>query len=198
MTSSQSGSWSVCTMERDVVMYPCLEFAPVNTRRLFPRGWCFCCFDTITYYFFLAVATSFQHSVRKIMFIWDIQGGTMAPKESWVKENWSLNDNGPGLTWGLMMLGRGDRTDDRSPLVKYYQASFSCISPPSWYHTVNGNMWLANDLPIWAFWTNRSLTIESHPSPWADGTDGLGSHSDCWALFTWLQMVCVLFCNFWI
>lgn len=47
------------------------------------------------------------------------------------------------------MLGRGDRTDDRSPLVKYYQASFACINPlPSWYHTVNSNMWLANDLPI--------------------------------------------------
>lgn len=73
----------------------------------------------------------------------------MALKERGVKGSWGFNDNGAGLTRGLMMLGRGDHTDDRSPLVKYYQASFSCISPLlPWYHTVNSNMWLANDLPI--------------------------------------------------
>lgn len=60
---------------------------------------------------------------------WGIQGGTMAPKERGVKGSRSLNDNGAWLTGGLMMLGRGVRTDDRSPLVKYYRTSFSCINP---------------------------------------------------------------------
>lgn len=44
---------------------------------------------------------------------------------------------GQGLGRGLMMLGRGlrvrgaDQIDDRSPLVKYYQASFFMYQTPS-------------------------------------------------------------------
>lgn len=63
------------------------------------------------------------------MLRWGIQGGTMAPKERGMKGSWSLNDNGAWLTRGLMVLGRGVCTDDRSPLVKYYRTSFSCINP---------------------------------------------------------------------
>lgn len=53
----------------------------------------------------------------------------MALKERGMKGSWSLNDNGAWLTRGLMVLGRGVCTDDRSPLVKYYRTSFSCINP---------------------------------------------------------------------
>ena len=53
----------------------------------------------------------------------------MALKERGVKGSPSRKDNGAWLTRGLMMLGWGARTDDRSPLVKYYRTSFSCINP---------------------------------------------------------------------
>lgn len=48
------------------------------------------------------------------------------------------------------MLVGGVQIDDRSPLVKYYQASFFMYQPPLlfWYHTENGKMWPANDLPF--------------------------------------------------
>lgn len=128
---------------------------------------------------------------------WGIQGGTMALEERGVKGSWSLIDNGAWLTRGLMKLGRGVRTDDRSPLVKYYRTSFSWINPSfpgitRWMVTCGWIMICPSEPftiePI-------TLVLLSHiPAPWAHTTDGLGSHSDCWTLFPLLQTVSMLFC----
>lgn len=68
-----------------------------------------------------------------------------------MKGSEGLNDNGPELGGGPVMWPGGDQIDDRSPLVKYYQASFFMYRPrlptsTPWYHTENGKMWPANDL----------------------------------------------------
>lgn len=51
--------------------------------------------------------------------------------------------------------GKMVQIDDRSLLVKYYQAAFFSFfliyQHPlllSWYHTENSKMWSANDLPF--------------------------------------------------
>ena len=91
---------------------------------------------------------------------------------------------GQNRGWGLMMWGETVQIDDRSPLVKYYQASFLCISPPPilfWYHTENGKMLPDNDLLLCHFlfvYQPIYLLLRHSPSLWVHNTDGLGSHSD--------------------